>query len=766
MQQQSKCSLTNTSAIKCRPLKECPIDPARITNQGEATVKQPALTYRHCLQTSTSTPARLALIQSRRVTCCGSPKRDFKPICPKAGLLCEFDVNRRSCLTISCYSEDDKGRIFYYSESLRTSTWEHPADSQYRSLSERERSKSSKSLSNMTSLANIHFFDDEFSLKSNEAKGQSEDQVESVAFDDIQSESVHSLHTDSEDKTLDITDDSKDDKKEIFTVKLTAGDVKPREVLKGTPKVELERPKSARGSKYVVAEPEEVEVEEVDEPEVEVEEPEDENESVEQEEEEEEEDEVDDVHEIMAELEDKFDGKCDDLQEQIKELDKKVDTIKQQLGKQQSSQQQFKPSTDQVRAVEQRVAELQQMFEKFKHTKSQDVQFDGSKFVSKDGMIEFESKMASDINSLQLKIEQRLRNLEQRQSTSGHDIDTSRFCSRDDLRKLESKLQQEQGDNNETINKSLAKFRQELRTDLNECADKANESEKTSRAMKKDIQALTSGHIDLDRKFEQFDERCKSLERELRSVRSDLQNKPFNSQDSQVTRELQSRVDQLERSSKQDSSKLLDMIEQVSKKSQEFDAATNSKVDRVKVDMDELMRKVDAVCEKVLSEQSGLKDLDDKIEKKIEYVLEQKAKNVHNSLDARKVTLEQIDKLRAELDALQSFIGQNDFDYDIYPHRLTPNLWPHNAHVLRPSRRQTQSLLDRIHRNQNLLQTEANVLERMGNYQFASNVDYEPVFGFRSREERDHDMMKRVQMLRVDVHEKLGKLNEMITGFS
>ncbi|KAI1303006.1 Centrosomal protein [Halotydeus destructor] len=70
--------------------------------------------------------------------------------------------------------EDDQSRIYYYNKDSEASSWEHPADSTYRSLAESERSKrgrlnqsgfsassTSVSMSGLTSLANLHFVDDD-----------------------------------------------------------------------------------------------------------------------------------------------------------------------------------------------------------------------------------------------------------------------------------------------------------------------------------------------------------------------------------------------------------------------------------------------------------------------------------------------------------------------------------------------------------------------------------------------------------------------------
>ena len=164
-------------------------------------------------------------------------------------------------------SEDRIGRLYYFNCETEQSSWEHPCDPFYRSLAEQQRLKGSKgssttlSMSGLTSIANLHFVDEDIGFKS-DANGNSQhsaekkstqleskvrdtkdisfsniknnnisdEEVESVDFELEVEEALEDLssngaeHEVEEDLvTLDVTEGGADDKKqfkEIHTIEL------------------------------------------------------------------------------------------------------------------------------------------------------------------------------------------------------------------------------------------------------------------------------------------------------------------------------------------------------------------------------------------------------------------------------------------------------------------------------------------------------------------------------------------------------------------
>lgn len=159
-------------------------------------------------------------------------------------------------------SEDRKGRIYYFNCQTDESSWEHPSDHFYRSLTEQERLRGSSttlSMSGLTSIANLHFVDEDMLFKSdNNGNGnethfdkksslmdskpnkprnealknnyESEEEVESVDFELEIEEALEEMASNGEDQeelvTIDVTEGSNYDTKqfkEVHTIELNSG---------------------------------------------------------------------------------------------------------------------------------------------------------------------------------------------------------------------------------------------------------------------------------------------------------------------------------------------------------------------------------------------------------------------------------------------------------------------------------------------------------------------------------------------------------------
>ena len=154
------------------------------------------------------------------------------------------------------FSEDQKGRLFYFNSESKKSSWEHPCDNLFRSIVEKERIKNSAttiSMSGLTSLANLHFVDEEMSISNNEKtddkkKLKSEEPLKEVNehLNDIKNRGKQNKETQKKDKITDQSDeevesvefeldieaafqefsignDDDDDKDELVTIDVTEG---------------------------------------------------------------------------------------------------------------------------------------------------------------------------------------------------------------------------------------------------------------------------------------------------------------------------------------------------------------------------------------------------------------------------------------------------------------------------------------------------------------------------------------------------------------
>ncbi|XP_054169009.1 repetitive organellar protein-like [Oppia nitens] len=113
--------------------------------------------------------------------------------------------------------EDSRGRLYYYNSDTSESSWEHPTDPYYRSLVNQYRLKGSSttlSMSGLTSLANLHFLDDDdmaFKIESVDFELEVEELLEEIDDEEVveeeeKEEDINDLF-DTDLVTLDITED-------------------------------------------------------------------------------------------------------------------------------------------------------------------------------------------------------------------------------------------------------------------------------------------------------------------------------------------------------------------------------------------------------------------------------------------------------------------------------------------------------------------------------------------------------------------------------